>query len=196
MNAPIKPIVAVDLDDNLHEYSHTLALVALNEFGIRINTNPLEWKDALVPVTDPGLGTRIFQRCHDRDYIFLTSPYPGAVEALREIERLGYEIIYFTDRKISSYDDTLEWLQYHGFPNSESLNCCRDKRSDMIKLKGHIATVIDDRPRTLQFAQLHLGCEHVFSIKQSTNQNLTDMEGIHLFDNWFDILSKFKEVML
>lgn len=191
-----KLVVAVDLDDTIHEYSHTLALVALNEFGVKINTEPLEWKDALLPVTDYGIGTKIFQRCHDRDYIFLTNPYPGAVEGLKEIESFGFEVRYFTDRKQESYNDTLDWLRVHNFPNPESLNCCKDKRHNLKLIKDKVATVIDDRPRTLQFAQMQLGCANVFSIKHSTNQNLSDMEGVHLENSWDELVSKFKEIML
>lgn len=191
-----KLIVAVDLDDTIHEYSHTLALVALNEFGVRIDTEPLEWKDVLLPITDYSLGTKIFQKCHDREYIFLTNPYPGAVEGLREIESMGYEVQYFTDRKIASYDDTLDWLLHHGFPNPTGLHCCRDKRRDLIKIKDRVATVIDDRPRTIQFAQMELGCKNVFSIKHSTNANLSDMVGVNLVDSWFDLTELFKEVMV
>lgn len=191
-----KKIVAVDLDDTVHEYSHTLALVALNEFGIRIHTEPLEWKDALLPVTDYSIGTKIFQRCHDRDYIFLTKPYPGAVEGLREMSNLGFDVQYFTDRKVSAHDDTLEWLALHGFPNPEKLYCCRDKRDNLYAVKDQLATIVDDRPRTIQFAQVKLGLENVFSMKHTTNLNLSDMEGVHLAESWFELMQLFKEVML
>lgn len=190
-----KNIVVVDIDDTIHEYSHTLALVALNEFGVRINTEPLEWKDALIPVTDWGLGTKIFQRCHDRDYIFLTNPYPGSVEALLTLHDMGYEVCYYTDRKASSYEDTKEWLGLHGFPNIDGLKCCKDKRFDLLKIKDNLVTIVDDRPRTLQFVQQEIGCKDVFAIKHSTNQNLSDMVGIHVLEDWYKILDKFMEVI-
>lgn len=191
-----KNVVAVDLDDTIHEYSHTLALVALNEFGVKINTEPREWKDALLPVTDPALATKIFQKCHDKEYIFLTKPYPWAAEGLKEIQKLGFDIKYFTDRKTESHNNTYEWLVYYGFPSPDNLNCCVDKRQNLLEIKDQVATVIDDRPRTLQFAQVHLGCSDVFSIKHTTNQNLSDMDGIHLTDSWSDLVAVFKEIML
>ena len=186
-------IVVIDLDDTLHEYSHTLALVALNEFGIRLDASPREWQDALLPLTCWTIGTEIFQRCHDKEYIFLTKPYPGAVDALNEIASMGYEVHYFTDRKASAAEDTEEWLKHHGFPSPHYLMCCSDKRKSLLKIKHRLVTVIDDRPRTQFFARTELGCNHVFSMKHSHNQNLTDIPGIHLFDTWDEILEKFKE---
>ena len=192
-NEVLRDIVVVDIDGTLHEYMHTVALVALSEFGIRIDTEPREWRFGLHPITDYVIGTEIFQRCHDREYIFLTNPYPGAADALKEIEGLGYSIIYLTDRKASSYQDTLDWLVLHGFPNPKGLKCCTDKRDVMLEYKNRIATIVDDRVRAQQFAQLALNCKHVFSIKQSTNINNTDALGYHILDTWAEIVEEFKK---
>ena len=195
MDTSDRKIVIVDLDDTLHEFSHTVALVALNEFGHRIDAAPTEWHLGLHPITDDSLASKIFQRCHDKDYIFLTKPYPGSVMALTEISNMGYEVHYFTDRKNDAAVDTEDWLRLHGFPNPHYLMCCGDKREEMLRLKDHIVTVIDDRPRTQFFTRTELGCEHVFSMKHSHNQSMSDIPGVHLLETWDDILESFIEHM-
>lgn len=175
----------------LHEMAHTASLVALNEFGVRVDTVPLEWSKDLRPITDRELAVQIYQRCHDREYIFLTNPYPGSVEALTHIAE-EFDIYYFTDRKASSYDDTLEWLELHKFPTPENLYCCEDKRGDLTKYRDQIYTVVDDRPRTLYFALTELGCHHVYSMKHSHNQNLTDIPDITLMESWTEFVPAFE----
>lgn len=191
----MKNIVAVDLDSTLHEYMHTVALVALNEFGVRLEGSPRDWEDVFPEEFSRDRHVEVYQRCHDREYIFLTNPYPGAPKALKEISNMGYDVRYYTDRKESAHSDTEDWLEKHGFPNIGGLNCCRDKRGDLLQIKDELATVIDDRPRTMIFARYELGLDHVFSLRHGYNQNFSDIPGIHLFNTWTEILDKFKEIM-
>lgn len=188
-------IVAVDIDDTIHEFSNTVALVALNEFGYRVDKTPNEWRYGLAPITDQSVMNEIFARCHDREYIFLTKPYPWASQSLREIEKDGYEIQYFTDRKASAHDDTRDWLKKYDFPTPDNLHCCEDKRRQLKRYSDNLVTVIDDRPRTLIFSRYELGLPHVFSIQHDINRNLTDIPGIHLFHTWAEIHDQFTRLI-
>lgn len=187
-----KNIVAVDIDSTLHEYMHTVALVALNEFGIRIEGTIDDWESVFPPDFDSSRHFDVYNMCHEREYIFLTKPYPGSVSALNEIANLGYEVMYVSDRKKESFEDTIEWLQMYGFPNSSNLICCKDKRTFLADNSDKLATIIDDRPRTLVMVRYELGIPHVFSIKHDYNKNLIDIPGIHLYNTWPELLCGFK----
>jgi hypothetical protein len=189
-----KKIIAVDIDQTLHEFRHTVLIKALNDFGEKLVAEPGEWGSGIYPVTCYTKGTQLFHSCYSREGIFLTKPYPGSPEALNELARLGYQIEYFTDRPSWAHDDTQDWLKTYGFPNPDRLHCCDDKRSVLVGRKNEILTIFDDRPRTLQFAQMVLGFENVFSVKHMHNRNLTDMEGMWLYDTWDELLAKFKEI--
>jgi phosphoglycolate phosphatase-like HAD superfamily hydrolase len=189
-----KNLVVVDLDSTLHEYMHTVALVALNEFGVRLEGPAEDWNSVFPIGFERDRQVEIFQRCHDREYIFLTNPYPLAVESLKRIHRAGFDIWYLSDRKGSAEKDTIEWLSLHGFPDGK-LTCSPDKRGELLSHKDNLATVIDDRPRTLIFALHELGLDNVFSLRHEYNKNLTDIPGIHIFDTWKEICDKFMEVV-
>ena len=84
-----KNIIAIDIDSTLHEYMHTVALVALNEFGVRMEGSPEEWSAVFPKEFHPSRYKDIFMRCHDREFIFLTKPYPGAVDSVKELHDMG-----------------------------------------------------------------------------------------------------------
>ena len=172
---------------------HTVALVALNEFGIRLESAPNDWNDALPQGLSRPEQIEIFQRCHDREYIFLTNPYPGAVEALDWVSRSGYEVWYVSDRKADSHADTVEWLEKHGFPQTHNLHCSLDKRGLLEENKNRLATIIDDRPRTLIFGRYELGLDSVFTLRHEYNKNFTDVPGIHISEDWYGILDNLME---
>ena len=189
-----KNVIFVDVDDTILEFHLILALVALNEFGIRLDYSLREWCLGLAPIISWKLGTEIFKRCHDREYIFLSKPLPGSVEGCNRLQELGYDIRYLTDRKLESYDDTKERLEVYGFPNSDSLTCSKDKREHLTQHKDKILTVFDDRPRTLYHCRANLGLCDVFSLKYRYNDNLSDIPGIHLRETWPNLMERFEEV--
>lgn len=187
-----KQIVFVDIDDTTYNFNTLCSLVALNEFGVRVNTTPEDWASFMLE--DLSVCIPIFERCHDRDHIFLSKPFPGAVDALQRIEELGYDIRYLSDRKSSSLEDTRDWLIANGFPNTAALTVGADKRKHMEQFKGQIAAVFDDRPRTLIFARYDLEVDNVFSLRFSYNCNLTDIPGVHLRDEWPELLKDFETI--
>ena len=186
-----KNVIAVDIDATLHEFPHTAAIVALNEFGIRTERPVTEWGRLLYPITCPEQEQEIFDLCHSRDYIFLTRPYNNVSMYLKAIESYGYTIRYYTDRKESSLSDTIEWLDAYDFPASEDVICCTDKRVELLKHKESLVSIFDDRPRTLFFGIHTLGFKNVFSIKHDYNRSLVDLPCVHLFDDWDLLHEKF-----
>lgn len=191
-----KNVVAVDIDNTIHESD-----ITMNRASMELFDSPFRWckQPEWYTFTDQAMplenALQVFNRMHDRDMIFLTDPYVGAVQGLERIVAGGYEIKYFTDRKADAHDDTRDWLEKYGFPTPENLLCCKDKRAELKAHADELATIIDDRPRTLIFARYELGMEHVFSLKQPYNRALSDVPGVHLADTWTGVAHAFCEHM-
>ena len=189
---PNKNIVVVDIDNTCHESDITLNRVSMELFNspFRWCQQP-EWYCGSDPVMPMPHALEVFSRLHDRDMIFLTEPYVGTKAGLDSIQEAGYTIKYYSDRKLESYQDTYDWLVEHGLPNPEGLKCCKDKRAALAEIKDSIATVIDDRVRTMIFCQYELGIPKVFSLKQPYNRNLTDAPGVFLESTWKELAETF-----
>jgi hypothetical protein len=191
-----KNLVVVDIDNTVHESDITMNRVSMELFN-----SPFRWcqqhewykgTDAKMPMEN---ALQVFSRLHDRDMIFLTEPYVGSVEGLKRIADAGYEIAYYTDRKAEAHNDTHDWLVEYGFPNADNLFCCADKRGAIAEVADKLATIIDDRPRTIIFGRYELGLENVYSLKQPYNRNLTDIPGVQLKDTWSELVDTFFATM-
>lgn len=187
--------IIVDIDGTLHEYDHTVSIVMMNEIGEVLNKGYKEWSDFLKPYMDPESPeafSKIFNRAHDKDMVFLTRPYKDSVESLCQLWDDGYDIWYVSDRKREAHSYTVEWLEQYKFPNPEQLVCSPDKRDYIRDNKNGIVTIIDDRPRTLVFCRYEIGIPSVFSLKKEYNCNLSDIPGIYLKDSWSELYAEIK----
>lgn len=191
-----KNIVVVDIDNTVHESDITMNRVSMELFN-----SPFRWcqQNEWYTGADPSMpmenALQVFNRLHDRDMIFLTQPYTGAPEGLHTIQNAGYEIHYYTDRKAEAHEATYDWLNEYGFPSTDNLMCCSDKRGQIAKIGDRLCTIIDDRVRTLLYVKYELGCEKVFSLKQPYNRNLADAPGIYLENTWKELAATFVKEM-
>jgi 5'(3')-deoxyribonucleotidase len=46
-------------------------------------------------------------------------PYPGAIEALRDLDAKGHQIVILTFKPEYAVEDTYEWIRRHGIPTNE-----------------------------------------------------------------------------
>ena len=188
--------VAVDIDNTIHESD-----ITMNRASMELFNSPFRWcqQPEWYTFTHSNMplenALQVFNRMHDRDMIFLTDPYVGSVEGLKAIVEHGYTIRYFTDRKLDAHDDTQDWLEKYDFPTPENLLCCKDKRAELKAHADSLATIIDDRPRTMIFGRYELGMEHVFSLKQPYNRALSDVPGVILRDTWRELAEVFMATM-
>lgn len=188
--------IIVDIDGTLHDYDHTVSIVMMNELGEPLNRGYKEWSDFLKPHLDPSSPDafhKVFSRAHDKDMVFLTGPYKDSVDSLCKLWDRGYDIWYVSDRKKEAHNYTVDWLEKYKFPNPEQLVCSSDKRGYLQENKNGIATIIDDRPRTLVFSRYEIGLEQVFSLKKDYNCNLSDIPGINLSNSWRDLYLDIKD---
>lgn len=187
-----KNIVVVDIDNTVHESDITMNRVSMELFNSPFRwCQQSEWYKGGHQHMPFENALKVFDRLHDRDMIFLTQPYTGAPEGLHAIANAGYEIHYYTDRKAEAHEATLEWLDAYGFPYTENLKCCADKRGAIAEIGDRLLTIIDDRVRTLLYVKYDLGCEKVFSLRQPYNCNLGDAPGVYLKDTWKELAETF-----
>lgn len=189
-------VIAVDIDNTCHESD-----ITMNRASMELFNSPFRWcqqnqwytgGDQNMPLEN---ALQVFERMHDRDMIFMTDPYVGTKEGLDALVAAGYEIQYFTDRKEGSHADTVDWLRHHDLPNPEGVYCSLDKRAALREVNDSLATIVDDRPRTLVYARYELGMDHVFSLRQPYNRNLSDIPGVVLRDTWRELSAAIIETL-
>lgn len=178
-----KRTVVVDIDSTLYDFIRAFAHVSHRDHGITCGLEPQEWSALLADFEDPALAISMFPRAYDHDMVDFNVPYEGAQAGVQSLKDLGFEIAYYTDRPQESYHATATWLAHHAFPEGE-LHVCTDKRSEIMERREEIATILDDRPRTLVWARYELGLEQVFSLRHGYNKNLVDIPGVNLYDSW------------
>lgn len=54
-----------------------------------------------------------------RSVFYHLEPFPGAIEALHELRRIGHEIVIITSKPNFAIEDTYDWLEYHDVPHAE-----------------------------------------------------------------------------
>lgn len=180
---PDRNLIVVDIDSTLFDFIRAFAHVSDRDHGIACGLKPDEWNALIVDFADPALAIATFPRAYDHDMIEFNQPYDGAQDGVQRLKNLGYRIAYYTDRPQESVAATEEWLDHYAFPKGE-LHVCSDKRAELMKRKDEIATIIDDRPRTLIWGRHELGLDEVFSLRHGYNRNLIDIPGVNLFDSW------------
>lgn len=192
----MKNIVVVDIDSSLYCFLSAFRREAA-EKGAKV-PHPVyikEWNGIEPYFVDFDDFAHCVQRSYSIENADRNIPYKGAVAAINRLVDLGYEVRYYTDRPKSSEEATRHWLEMYEFPCVDNLYVCVDKRDDLYRLKDRIATIIDDRPRTLVWARYELGLSDVFSLKHSYNRNLTDIPGVHIANDWNSLMTIFEKEM-
>ena len=194
--------VAVDIDDTLYCFS-SLAQDMMIKIILERGENIFQrgayhsWNEWRTPADLlEGEWQSIIDMCH-RDHVIRSQmPFKNAVTVMRKIFDMGNDIIYISNRSEDAYDATYKWLQAHGFPQSKSLVCTTEDKSQFIEDCQYI---IDDRPKTLvQFVYDHnwhgkmIDDRKAFGLLCEYNRALTDVPGIYLAPNW-TLLEKYIE---
>lgn len=178
-------LIMVDIDATLYNSTALFNKVSL-ELGYPEWLAHSYWTHSMEWGYDIPLWTSLFSRCHDRDNIFSTTPYPGSVEVLQELSDQGHTLYYVTSRKPESYEATQDWLKENEFPQYENLKADLEDKNIWIGT-NRPGIVIDDRVKTMMFAAYETGAE-VFSLETTYNINMKgEHKGIHLYKDWYGI---------
>lgn len=135
---------------------HAINRVEIHEpFGLTDEEGKLMWESSLEEI-----------------YYTDCPAFPGAVEALRELEQAGHEIYYITARPKAHGERTSEWMKGKGFPvekNRFFYGMLDHEKIETIEMLG-LDYYVDDKPavlETLTHTQTHLIVKD-----QSYNQDL------------------------
>jgi phosphoglycolate phosphatase-like HAD superfamily hydrolase len=191
----MKNLIIVDIDSTLYCFLSAFRREASETYGKTL-PHPVhirEWNGIEPYFEDFGEFLACIEKAYAVDNLEENPPYKGAVESLNKLIEQGYDIAYYTDRPASSAAATLHWLEEYGFPRTENLFICKDKKIDLIERKDEILTIIDDRPRTMIWALYELGLPKVFSLKHSYNRGLTDIPGVYIRENWNSLYTTLME---
>jgi uncharacterized HAD superfamily protein len=127
---------------------------------------------------------------HSDELILAGSPYPGAVETVREWHRQGHYIHVTSHRDRDRHEATAAWLQLIGLP-FDDLHCSYDKVSRCVELD--IDLLIDDCPLNLASA-----IEHgilVATIEHPWNRDLCEEEDVLGAADWAGLGSLLEPVL-
>lgn len=188
----LREIVICDIDSILYPFAPLFMGWAKEKLGVDIPQPLDDWYGMFGALSQKEID-RALRHCFRDNTIRTNVPFEGAADALVRISQAGYDIRYYTDRDSSTREATEEWLAANHFPVPSNLRCCHDKRFEITRLRKGIATLIDDRPRTLVWARSELKLPKVYSLRYGYNKNLTDIPGIHLYDSWDEMAPDLHE---
>lgn len=188
--------IAIDIDDTLTSFQDTARSIfvdmALERGDKRYQRGAYcawgEWRSP-VDVSDDDIWPLVIERCHSDENILAQTPFPDAMETLRELAE-DYHLRYVSNRRETAHDATFEWLSMHDFPVTDHcLTCTMRSKSELL---GTVQYLVDDRPKTLvefvydfHWQQRHPSmARRAFGIYMPYNAALTDVPGIKLAPNW------------
>ena len=109
--------IYVDFDDVLSNTTSAFLKILKLEFGKSVNFEDIFSFDlkASFNLTDSEYED-FFHRVHQADVIMSFAPMEGAIGALEDWVRLGYQISIVTGRLTSAHEASLDWLAQHKVP--------------------------------------------------------------------------------
>lgn len=176
-----------DIDDTLiglREYAFNLYQEKLGQ------TVPMDVFHALDRVEIHGAfgmtdqeGSKMWNSLLEEIYYTDCPPYPGAIEALQQLDAEGHEIYYITARSAKHGENTKEWMKRQGFPVQDHRFFCGMKDAEKVEIiqKLQLDYYFDDKPAVLD--TLAGGSVKVLVKDQSYNRHM-DMPRIN---QWADL---------
>lgn len=142
--------VGVDIDGVVARYTEVLADHIEEKFETNFSPDDLtEWNQSIQGV-DPHVGEIIHQAYKDNDvsYISEMTPIQGAREVINELYENGMHIIFITHRPELVEEETINWLNMHGFKFDAIIPDAPDDKTEPEQLD----ILIDDNERVIETA--------------------------------------------
>lgn len=190
-------LIQVDVDSTLYDADKLFGSIA-KERGIKWLYRYPRWFGPEELGCSRADMKNIFRAAHSKEYVMQQTPYPGAVETLRNLveDFDNIEVVYISDRNEAQGKALREWLEVNDFLHSEDQHvmATKDKRVWMRQHRPDV--VIDDRVRTLVLAATELGA-HGVSLEHPHNINLrNEVPNIHIVEDWNGIDKVLREVVI
>jgi uncharacterized HAD superfamily protein len=189
-------IIGVDIDNTICESISWYYEVG-EKLGITVRTDHHEFG-----ITTREDSHRIYSYLCEHDYLSKYQPVEGAVEALQELARVGYEIYYITYRgqslpKSSPYLgisslETLKWLKKWDCPSC--YNIIFTEISKLVDCREIGAKfLVEDHYSTAVGTDGWDGIT-VYLLDKPWNQDYPDKKFPNRVSNWTEILNRLKNL--
>src|SRR5690606_32937602 len=117
-----------------------------------------------------------------RSLFWHLEPYPGAVEALVELDEQGHEIVIITQKPRYAIQDTHEWVEMHGIPAREVHIVDRKWEIDA-------DVYLDDGPHMVPALVEHRPDRTVCRYVRPWNEPVPAAIDVHDFDDFREVVS-------
>lgn len=114
--------LGIDLDGVVADFNRGWVHLYNRQFGTSLDPGEVDAWDGIPGLThfeDMGDFWRWSSDLDGRTLFWHLEPYPGAVEALHDLDRDGHQIVIITTKPRFAVDDTRQWIAEHRLPVSE-----------------------------------------------------------------------------
>ena len=180
--------IALDIDSTLHHYWDTLSDAARKRFGIDLPyEEQFDW--GITRLKSQQLEV-VIADTHSDEAILAATPYPHAVETVRDWHAAGHYIHVTSHRAGGCHPATATWLERIGLP-FDDLHCSYDKISRCVELD--IDVLVDDSPINIRRA-LEQGIVAA-TLVHPWNQDACEEEPVIAACDWPELARKLKPVL-
>ncbi len=121
-----------------------------------------------------------------RSLFWHLEPFPGAIEALKDLASEGHTLVILTQKPDFAVDDTHEWLERHEVPASE-IHIIDEKWA----VDCHV--YLDDGPHMLPGLVAHRPHRTVCRYVRAWNQPVKGAIDVHDFDEFRDVVDRLPD---
>lgn len=183
--------LGIDLDGVVADFNAGWMARYNDAFGTRLTPDQVQSWDGLYTLThfEDMAGFWDWARDHGGSSIFrFLDPYPGAVDALRALNRDGHDVVILTTKPDWAVHDTLEWLADHRIPTRE-IHILEDKH------RIDCDVYLDDSPHVLPALIANRPERTVCRFVRSWNQPVDGTRDVRDWDEYRATVRAVERVM-
>jgi len=110
-------LLYIDFDDVLCETARAFTRILPGLFGRRVAFDKIhEFNLEVSFALTPQEHEHLMRVGHEPEFLGSVAPVPGAVDGMRQLKDLGFEIAIVTGRPPECRDISVDWLRGHGVP--------------------------------------------------------------------------------
>lgn len=178
--------IAIDVDGVLAEQISP-ALEAIDSDHHMTKSDIQRW-DQPIPEAETNIKEVIEKNLQDMEFVLSMSAISGAIEGMKDLQRLGHSLYIITDRPSSARLATKEWIIQQGIPFDKITHT-----NGKSKAESDARVLIDDYPKNIdEFAgKSRYGL--LFSQPWNESYQLTGRNQYRVRD-WTEVVSKINSL--